>query len=143
MFGYEIDVASLVNAIVDAIVVRYGNFFRDLSEVIEVAFETVVDLLLIPPEFILIGVMGLVLWKVANRRVALFGVVCLIVIALMGLWHHAVDTLVLVLFATALSLAVAFPVGIVMGISDKAAALIRPILVLMQTMPSFVCFSTT
>jgi len=138
VFDYEIDIAGLVNGIFDTIVELYGNLFRDISDVIECIFELAIDFLLVPPEFILIIAIGLVLWKVANLRIASFGVASLIFISMMGLWNQAVDTMVLVLFATTFSLALAIPVGIIMGISDKLSSLFRPILDLMQTMPAFV-----
>ena len=138
MFGFEIDVAAVVNTIVDFLVSNLGVFSRSVSDVLETFFGFTVDILLVPPAVALIIPVGLILWKVANRWVALGGVVSLAVTALMGLWPQAIDTIVLVLLSAGLSLAIAIPVGVFMAISDKAATVIRPILDLMQTMPAFV-----
>ena len=144
MFGIEIGnwIANQINDFIDLIVTHTGLFFRVISDGIEFAFEVITDTLQIVPEpfteITLIAVMVAILWRVANWRIAVGSGLALILVALLGLWKYAIDTLVLVLMATALSLAISIPIGIIMGLNSKFERLMRPVLDLMQTMPAFV-----
>lgn len=55
-----------------------------------------------------------------------------------GLWRETIETLVLVVAATAASMAIGVPIGIWAAHSERAYRIIRPILDLMQTLPTFV-----
>lgn len=138
MFGYEIDVAYFVNTFLDIIIVNYGDMLRTLSAYIEVLFEAVFGFLIIFPNWVLILTIALITWKISDYTIAIFTLLSLTLIAFMGLWSDAVDTIVLILFSTIIALVIALPIGLILGISDKISILIRPILDLMQTLPAFV-----
>ena len=55
-----------------------------------------------------------------------------------GLWKETVQTLVLVVGATALSMAIGVPLGIWAAHKPKVWRVLQPVLDLMQTMPTFV-----
>ncbi|MDE0305669.1 MAG: ABC transporter permease subunit [Albidovulum sp.] len=91
----------------------------------------------IPP---LIGIIGM---AVVGRflegwRLALTGVVCLTLIGLMGAWQSAMTTLSIVIAAVTICVVVGLPIGILAARSDRFFRVLRPILDLMQTIPSFV-----
>lgn len=144
MFGIELGkwIADGVNAIIDVIVENTGMFFRSISDIIETIFEYTTDGLQIVPEpfteLTLIVVVGLILWRLASWKFALGGSLALILVAFLGLWSFTVDTIVLVLLATAMCLVISIPIGIAMGLNDGFERLMRPVLDLMQTMPAFV-----
>ncbi|MDD2471769.1 MAG: ABC transporter permease subunit [Dehalococcoidales bacterium] len=139
MFGLEIDIAGVVNAIVDFIVKHLGGFLRAISSGIEKGFEAIVDALSWPPAIVVILALVAVVWLVTRSwKLSLGSFIGLCLIPMMSLWPYALDTLVLVLFSTAVSLLFAIPIGIMMGISQKVATIMKPVLDLMQTMPSFV-----
>jgi glycine betaine/proline transport system permease protein len=88
-----------------------------------------------------LGVVGLATfaaWALANWRVAVLTVVGLLFLGTQGLWQESMDTLALTITAVLLSLLVGIPLGIWMGLSNRANAVITPVLDLMQTMPTFV-----
>lgn len=68
----------------------------------------------------------------------IFFVLGMAVIHWMGYWNETMETLVLVIVSTFLSLIVGIPLGIWGARSSTAYAVIRPILDFMQTMPAFV-----
>lgn len=144
MFGIELGrwLSDGINAVVDVIVENTGIFFRSISDVIETIFEYTTDGLQIVPEpfteITLIVVVGLILWRVTSWKFALGGALSLILVAFLGLWPFAIDTIVLVLLATSMALLVSIPVGIAMGMSNGFERFMRPVLDLMQTMPAFV-----
>jgi glycine betaine/proline transport system permease protein len=86
---------------------------------------------------LLLVVFGAALY-ISGWRSAVVGVVCLGLIAFLGLWEHSMVTLATVLVATALTLSIGLVLGIGSARSDRVAATLRPFLDAAQTMPSFV-----
>jgi glycine betaine/proline transport system permease protein len=144
MFGIEIGtwIADQVNAFVKLIVSYLGQFFRSISAAVETAYEAITDVLQIVPdpftEITLIVLAALLLWRIANWKIAVGSAAGLVLVALLGLWESAIDTFVLVILATFMSLVVSIPIGIIMGLSNKFERFMSPVLDLMQTMPAFV-----
>ncbi|NUB11932.1 proline/glycine betaine ABC transporter permease, partial [Azospirillum brasilense] len=90
------------------------------------------------PGVALAGIVVLIgLWR-NGWRFALFAAAALFVVAGLGMWHQTVDTLALVLTATAIALTIGVPLGIVAARNDRVETVVRPALDLMQTMPAFV-----
>ena len=83
---------------------------------------------------------GIALLLVSQRRfVAAFGVAAaLALIANLGLWQAAVNTLALVAVASAIALALGVPLGILSAESRTARRFVTPMLDYMQTTPAFV-----
>jgi len=96
------------------------------------------DFLLWVPWWLFIGVVSLLAWRISGLNVALISAGGLLFIGITEVWDEAMSTLAVVGTATFISVAIAIPVGIVMAKNDLVAGVIRPILDLMQTMPSFV-----
>ena len=90
------------------------------------------------PWWLFIGSVALVAWRVSGYRIALISIGGLLFIGLFDLWDNAMRTMAVVGTATAMSVAVAVPVGILMSKSDKLQGAMRPVLDLMQVMPAFV-----
>ncbi|SMF51842.1 glycine betaine/proline transport system permease protein [Azospirillum oryzae] len=100
--------------------------------------ETLDGLLLgVPPWLLALVLAAIALWRV-GRGFALFTLLALGGIFVMGLWEPTVSTLGLVLASTALSLMGGVPLGIWMARSKLADGLGKTLLDLMQTMPAFV-----
>ena len=71
-------------------------------------------------------------------RLAAFVVVAFIVIANLGYWQATLETISLVGFSTLVSVVIGVPVGIAAAHRPWLYALMRPLLDLMQTLPTFV-----
>lgn len=80
---------------------------------------------------------GLAWWK-SGKGVAVTTLLGLTLIYMMGFWKETMETLSLVLVATATALILSVPLGIWAAKNKLAAKIIRPMLDLMQTMPAFV-----
>lgn len=89
------------------------------------------------PLVIILAISGLALW-LAGRKVALLALLGLLFLWNLRLWGATVETLVLVLLATAAALAIGIPIGILCALSKRTWRGVGPILDMMQTMPSFV-----
>lgn len=77
-------------------------------------------------------------WPLTTLRIALFTIVSLIAIAFLGVWDEALTTLALISTAIVFCTVVGIPIGILCARSDATWRIVRPILDIMQTTPSFV-----
>ena len=90
------------------------------------------------PWWLFIGAVSLLAWRTSGLKLALISVGGLLFIGIIEVWDEAMSTLAVVGTAAFMSVVIAIPVGILMAKNDLVAGVIRPILDLMQTMPSFV-----
>lgn len=74
---------------------------------------------------------------VGGRRLAAGAALGLLAIGFLGLWDSGVSTLAAVTAAVTISFAIGVPIGIYSARSDRARAIITPILDVMQIMPTF------
>jgi glycine betaine/proline transport system permease protein len=77
-------------------------------------------------------------WLVRGWKLAVFTVIGLLAIGVMGLWVLAIDTLVQTIVAVVLATAIAVPIGIRAGRSKRVEALLSPVLDALQTVPSLI-----
>ncbi|MER8447377.1 proline/glycine betaine ABC transporter permease [Mesorhizobium sp. M1066] len=116
--------------------------FRPLFQTIKWPVETLLTAidhgLQAIPFPILIVIFALLAWRAASRGVALFTLISLVLIAFMGLWAEAITTLSLIATAIVVCVIIGIPIGILCARSDRAWTIVRPVLDVMQTTPSFV-----
>ncbi len=77
-------------------------------------------------------------YVVANWRIATLVLGTFLSFGVFGYWTDSMDLLIVIGIAVALSILVGVPLGIWAGTSKRAAAVIEPILDVLQTMPTFV-----
>ena len=90
------------------------------------------------PWYVMILLLAVAAWRLSSRGVAIFTVVGLVLIEMMGLWTATMQTLALIFTATLIALLIGVPLGIWMSRNDTLNRIIRPVLDFMQTMPAFV-----
>ncbi|MBP7572781.1 MAG: proline/glycine betaine ABC transporter permease [Rhodoferax sp.] len=110
---------------------RLGSGIGTMTEGIELALQAV-PVWMVTAIFVLTG-----FWRV-GWKFALFCLACCLVIDGTGFWPQTMVTLALIIAATAISLVIGLPLGIWVAKSDRVAAVVRPTLDFMQTMPAFV-----
>ncbi|MGW8529254.1 ABC transporter permease [Nocardiopsis sp. NPDC055824] len=91
-----------------------------------------------PASLLMILLLALLALSVAGWRMGLFALVALTLIASVGQWTNAMDTLGLVLVASAIAVVVAIPIGVLAAYNDTVSKIAKPVLDLMQTLPAFV-----
>jgi glycine betaine/proline transport system permease protein len=141
VLGLEIRPYSLgkrIDAVVEWMVEQWRGFFRTMTTNLLSALTPLERLLMRMPWWIMIGVVGLLAWKVSGYKVALLSIVSLVMIGLFGLWGQTMRTLAVVGTATLMSVGISIPLGIAMSKNDKLEGALKPLLDAMQTMPSFV-----
>ena len=133
-----IPMADWVNSFVDWLMLTFSAVFDGISFVINVVLSGIESFLLWCPWWIVILAFGLLAWRVARWRVAIFVVLGLFFMGTLGVWDRAMETLALIATAVLISVAFAVPMGIWAARSDTVEKTLRPILDAMQTMPAFV-----
>lgn len=88
------------------------------------------------PVFVVL--IALLAFRLASRGIALFSAVSLIAIAFMGVWSEAMTTLSLITTAILICTIIGVPIGILCARSDSVWNIVRPVLDVMQTTPTFV-----
>jgi glycine betaine/proline transport system permease protein len=87
-----------------------------------------------------LGVVALATWiglAVAGVRSALLVLVTFLMFGFLGYWQDSIETLIVTFVSVFFSLLAGLPLGIRMARSKTIAALVTPVLDLMQTMPTF------
>jgi glycine betaine/proline transport system permease protein len=124
---------------VDFLNAHAAGLFNLIADVLGFLVEGLIDLLAWFPPLVVILAFAALAWGLHRSwKLALGMTFFLILIVNLGYWDATVETLALVLFATALCLAVGVPIGIAAAHRPWLYTAIRPILDLMQTIPTFV-----
>lgn len=76
--------------------------------------------------------------KARNIRLALFCGAAFLFMGVMDLWKESMQTLALMGISVTISLLIGIPLGIISALNDRFKSFLRPILDVMQTLPSFV-----
>jgi glycine betaine/proline transport system permease protein len=87
---------------------------------------------------IFVVLFALLAWRLATRGIAAFSAFSLIAIAFMGLWKPAITTISLITTAIVFCVMIGVPIGILCARSNAVWRVVRPVLDIMQTTPSFV-----
>ncbi|MGH1522893.1 glycine betaine ABC transporter substrate-binding protein [Leifsonia sp. L25] len=136
--AHLIPLGQWATAVVDFVTTTFGGLFDVIRVVFTGMFDGVDWALQTPPFW---GVVLIVAILAVWLRGWVFGagtVLGLLLIAGIGQWANAMDTLALVLVSSAIAIALSVPLGILAARSRTASAIIRPVLDFMQTMPAFV-----
>lgn len=127
-----------VSQFVEWLVENYRDIFQALKWPVETTlngFDAGLNWL---HPLIVIAVIALAAWRFSGKGLAIFSVVTLIFIGLLGLWAETMTTLAMVLSSVVFCAIAGIPLGIWAGRSDNFEAGIRPVLDAMQTTPAFV-----
>jgi len=135
---FVIPLDKWIDALVDWLTVEGDFIFDAIGKVLLQPMLGIEKFLLWLPWFVFIILAALAAWKVSGWKLSAGVVVGLLFIGSIGLWEGAMKTLAIVFAATALAILTGVPIGILMAQSTRFRSIIRPLLDLMQTMPSFV-----
>lgn len=118
---------------------NFNAILRGFSGSLNWLLNGAVDLLLMMPPILVVALIALLAWYLQKSwKLALGVALGLLFIINQGLWKQTVQTLVLVVAASAASMAVGVPLGIWAAHKPKVYRIMLPILDLMQTLPTFV-----
>ena len=129
---------SWVSLFVDWLVENYRDFFQSLKWPVDQTLNGLdIGLNWIHP-LIIIAVISFTAYRFSGKGLAVFSVVTLFLIGLLGLWEDTMTTLAMVLSSVVFCALAGIPLGIWAGRSDRFETALRPVLDAMQTTPAFV-----
>ena len=137
--SWKLPVGPWGKSLIDFIV----TYFQWLFDALKISLNFIVEnttwgLLAISPVLLAILIAAFAYWLQKSWKLALGVLIGLLFIINQGLWKETVQTLVLVVGATALSMSIGVPLGIWAAHKRQVWRVTQPILDLMQTMPTFV-----
>ncbi len=129
---------SWVSQFVDWLVENYRDFFQSLKWPVDQTLNGLdMGLNWLHP-LVIIAVISFTAYRFSGKGLAVFSVVTLVLIGLLGLWEDTMTTLAMVLSSVVFCAMVGIPLGIWAGRSNRFETALRPVLDAMQTTPAFV-----
>ncbi len=114
-------------------------FFDWLSWVLEGLIEAILWVFQTPHPFVVIAVITAITWGLQrNWKTCLFVVLGFLFILNQGYWEETTESLTLVLSACVVCMGLGVPIGIAVAHRPRLYRALRPVLDLMQTLPTFV-----
>ncbi|MDO5605664.1 MAG: choline ABC transporter permease subunit [Paracoccus sp. (in: a-proteobacteria)] len=137
--GEKIPVGEWIAQGVDWLTVHHASWFDALSSALGTMIGAVQYMLATPhPITVIIVAMGLA-WLLQRRWAITLGTgLGLAFVLNQGLWTETMQSLTLVLCSCILCMAMGVPLGVLFGHRPRLYAWVRPLLDLMQTLPTFV-----
>jgi glycine betaine/proline transport system substrate-binding protein len=137
--AHKIPVGDTVAVMIDYIKAHGRAVFDGVSTLIRGSVDGLTSLLrIIPAPLLIVGVAALSWVLRRSLPLALFVSLALLFIMNQGYWLPTLETLSLVIVAALLSTAIGVPLGIAAAHRPRFYAALRPVLDLMQTLPTFV-----
>src|SRR5690625_1957765 len=138
MMDYRLPTGEWGKIAIDFLKTEFRTPLRAFSNFIDNILVTISDGILFLPVWVFIILIALLAWKVAGKNIAILSIIGLTFIWNMGLWEATSETLALVLLAATFTLMIGFPLGILSSRFNWLRDILRPVLDVMQTLPSFV-----
>ncbi len=136
--SYTLPLDEWVNNLVNFLVDNFRPIFQAISLPISGTLEIVKSTFLAIPPLIFLVIVGLLVWQLAGRKIAIYSFIALCIIGFCGAWEAAMVSLSLILTAVIFCMLVGIPLGIICAVSDRFNKVLRPFLDAMQTLPTFV-----
>ncbi|CAK1865364.1 Glycine betaine transport system permease protein OpuAB [Vibrio crassostreae] len=135
----KIPVGQWMEAGVDWLTINAAGFFDAISIFLETVIMFLVDVFKWMPPALPIVMTAAIAWYLHRKpSLVIFVVAALLTILNLGYWQEMLETFVLVFAATTISVLIGVPVGIMAAHRPWLYTMLRPILDLMQTVPTFV-----
>ena len=135
----KIPIGPWAKSFVDWLTSNGQWFFNQLSALLSHVINALLFVLQTPNPLIAVLAISLLAWWLRRSiTVAVFTCLGLLLIMNQGYWKETTETLALVLAATFVSMVIGIPLGIAAARRAWIYAAMRPVLDLMQTIPTFV-----
>lgn len=139
MEDYKIPLGSYTEDFFDWLVDNASGFFDVVSDSLEWLIDLLTSgLLWLHPAAFIALVAGVAFWVHRSVPLVIFALVSLLLIWNLGYWSETMETLSLVLYATLFCMLIGLPLGIYAAHHPWLFSALRPVLDLMQTVPTFV-----
>lgn len=137
--GTKIPVGKWAGEAVDWLTDHGAWFFDGLANVVNALIGGILWALQTPPAWVIIAIFAVLAWFLQRSWGVVVGVLLGFAYILnQGYWEETTETLTLVLSAVIVCMGIGVPLGIAAAHRPRLYAAMRPVLDLMQTLPTFV-----
>ena len=134
----KLETARVMDHIVDWMIINLEAFFDAITIGIRTVLNFLELIFVTTPWPVTFLVIVLLAWRASGPKAALFSGVSLLYVGLFGFWEKAMSTFSLVGAAVFICILLGAPLGICCAKNKRLYTIARPILDVMQTVPSFV-----
>ncbi len=135
----KIPIGKWAAGVVDWMIDNLDWLFDNLALVLEWVINGILWVLQTPPPLVVLAIFAaLIWWWRRSIGLVVFVVLAFLFILNQGYWEETTETLTLVVTACIVCMGVGVPVGIWAAHKPRVYAVLRPVLDLMQTLPTFV-----
>lgn len=139
LLSNKLPLGAWIEAFVSQLTDHGQEVFDAISTVLGAAIDGLTTLFIFFPPLLLIGIIGFGILALHRSWILAAGsVMSMVLIANLGYWEATMETLSLVLFSTVICMVLGVPIGIAAAHRPWLYTLLRPMLDLMQTIPTFV-----
>jgi glycine betaine/proline transport system permease protein len=136
---HKIPLGRWIKELVDILNQHAAWLFNAFADGVGTVIDGLIDLLQWCPPLLLIALFALIGHLLQRSwKLTLLIVVALLLVINLGYWEDTMETLALVVFAASVCMVIGVPLGIAAAHRPWLYTLLRPILDLMQTIPTFV-----
>jgi len=136
---HKIPIGLWAKVFVEFLTDNFYEEFRLFSDGLEWFIQGLIFLLsAVPPILLILIICALSYFLHRNWKLVIGVAVALLLIVNMGYWDRTLETVALVVYSTLISCVLGIPIGIAAAHRRWLYTLLRPILDLMQTIPTFV-----
>jgi glycine betaine/proline transport system permease protein len=137
--AWKIPIGAWGKAFFGFLTTNFEWFFDGIARGFTVVLEGLIGLVLMLPPIVVVLLIALLAWYLQRSvKLAIAAVIGLLLIINLGFWKETIETLALVIAAAGVSMAIGVPLGIAAAHRPWLFRVLRPVLDLMQTMPTFV-----
>lgn len=135
----KIPVGKTARAVFDWLQDHGAFLFDGLADALDALIAAILHVLNGPPQLVIVAVFVALTWALQrNWKTCLFVALGFLFILNQGYWGETMESLTLVLSACLVCMGIGVPVGIAAAHRPRLYAYMRPVLDLMQTLPTFV-----
>ncbi|MDY0874073.1 choline ABC transporter permease subunit [Dongia rigui] len=136
---HRIPIGEYAKSVVEYLTTNYDSVFDSFTKVFEKIVEGTADIFIaIPALLLIVLIAALAYYLQRSWKLVVFAVLGLLLTLNFNLWELTVQTFVLVIYSTLVSLLIGVPIGIIAARRPAFYQFLSPILDLMQTLPTFV-----
>ena len=138
MNDIRLPLGDIIDSGIDVLTDTFAPVFDLIRSVFLTLYEAVEFLLVSPPFWAIILIAAVLAYVVKGWKFTIGTIVGMLIIVGVNQWENAMQSVALVLVASAIAIVISVPLGVLAAKSDRSSAIIRPILDFLQTMPAFV-----
>ena len=135
--NWVLPLTDIMNTMMAWFVDVFGTIFKAIGWLLEWPVRFAQALLANLPWSVTATIIITLAWMASGWRLALFTVLSLLYMSVLGYWAESMNSLSIVLISVPLAIAIGFGFGVLGFYSDRARRLIMPMLDLLQTVPAF------